>query len=274
MSFERFVGARDGSTPERVVTLAELDAVEATADSALARANVKPDWNASGGAEAEILNRPAVVNDLTSSSTTDVLAAAQGLELANRIHGLGTRFVVADITARNALADLTVGDLVTVEDRGDGKWSDYLVAAVNGSGQGTSWTARLDEDALAGAAVGTNLSFTRDASGITVVSSTGANTTLPAATASDAGITTAAQYSDLRDRARAVPIPGDDSTTTFTVSGGYTDAVLSPRCWDVTAREYVGVRIQRAGTLSASWTVGPFQVAPSAGAYQLHVIRG
>jgi hypothetical protein len=40
---------------------------------------------------------------------------------------LGTNFSVADIAARDALEDLTVGDIVFVADDGDSKWAQYKV---------------------------------------------------------------------------------------------------------------------------------------------------
>lgn len=44
---------------------------------------------------------------------------------------LGTNYSVADITERNALEDLTVGDIVFVADDGDNKWAQYKVKEVD-----------------------------------------------------------------------------------------------------------------------------------------------
>lgn len=46
---------------------------------------------------------------------------------------LGTNYTVANITARNALTGLTIGDNVFVKDNGDGKWAIYKVTAIVGT---------------------------------------------------------------------------------------------------------------------------------------------
>ena len=59
---------------------------------------------------------------------------------------LGTNYVVADRTARDASIDLDVADTLFVTDDGDGKWAIYRPAAVDVSGSGTSWVLLSDED--------------------------------------------------------------------------------------------------------------------------------
>jgi hypothetical protein len=44
---------------------------------------------------------------------------------------LGTNYSVADIAARDALEDLTVGDIIFVADDGDGKWAQYKVTVAD-----------------------------------------------------------------------------------------------------------------------------------------------
>lgn len=54
------------------------------------QAQVNSDWNATSGV-AEILNRPAVVNNTTSTSATDVLSANMWKELQDQINNLKSR---------------------------------------------------------------------------------------------------------------------------------------------------------------------------------------
>ena len=71
---------------------------------------------------------------LDSNSDTDVLAASQGKELAERIAGLPDPIVVADNTARDALTGLSVGDIVHVQSDstvGSSGWRRWQVTAVN-----------------------------------------------------------------------------------------------------------------------------------------------
>jgi len=58
---------------------------------------------------------------------------------------IGSNFAVADITARNNLSGLTVGDIVYVADDGDGKWAQYLVYSTDPSLQ---FGKIMDQDIL------------------------------------------------------------------------------------------------------------------------------
>lgn len=60
---------------------------------------------------------------------------------------LGTNYSVADITARDALTGLTVGDLIFVTDDGDTKWAQYKVTAItDGDGSTSTFEKIMDED--------------------------------------------------------------------------------------------------------------------------------
>jgi hypothetical protein len=74
--------------------------------------------------------------------TEEYEAAIDAAKLA-----LGTNYSVADLTARAALTDLTVGDVIFVTDDGDAKWAQYKVTAViNGSGSTSTFVKIMDED--------------------------------------------------------------------------------------------------------------------------------
>lgn len=57
---------------------------------------------------------------------------------------LGTNFSVADIEERDALEDLTIGDIVFVEDDGDDKWAQYKVISIDP----LAFVKLMDEDVL------------------------------------------------------------------------------------------------------------------------------
>jgi hypothetical protein len=74
------------------------------------------------------------VANLSSTSNTDVLAASQGKALADQIAGLPDPIVVSDNTARDALTNLSVGDIVHVQSDstvGSNGWRRWQVTAVN-----------------------------------------------------------------------------------------------------------------------------------------------
>lgn len=106
---------------------------------------------------------------------------------------LGTsEYNVADITARNALVGVTTGDISLVIDAtGDATvtagWAVYMW-------QGASWTKISEQESIDLVAGGTDLSYTPSASQGVVVSSTGTDATIPAATNTNAGLMTPAQF--------------------------------------------------------------------------------
>lgn len=76
-------------------------------------------------------------------STSEVDSAISSAQLA-----LGTNYTVADITERDAMVGLDVGDMVFVVDDGDAKWAHYKVGAVDVEGAVTSWVLLSDQDSL------------------------------------------------------------------------------------------------------------------------------
>jgi len=68
-------------------------------------------------------------------------------EIARAKLALGTNYTVEDNAEKDTLEDLTVGDVVHVNDDGDGKWAEYYVTAVtDGSGDTSSYKVVMDED--------------------------------------------------------------------------------------------------------------------------------
>ena len=85
---------------------------------------------------------------------------------------LGTNFSVADIAARDALEDLTVGDIIFVTDDGDTKWAQYKVTAVtDGDGSTSTFEKIMDEDvylnAISASAVKTSYESNADTNALT-----------------------------------------------------------------------------------------------------------
>lgn len=105
---------------------------------------------------------------------------------------LGTsEYSVADITARNALTGITTGDIAyVVNATGDATvtagWAVYMW-------QGAAWSKISEQEGIDVVAGGTDLSYTSSASNGIVVSSTGTDATIPAATGAIAGLMLPAQ---------------------------------------------------------------------------------
>jgi hypothetical protein len=157
---------------------------------------------------------------------SDVLAYIQA--------NVGTsEYEVATIAARNALTGLSVGDRVLVNDAtGDATvtsgWAIYVYRAPS------TWTKMAEAEGLDVVVGGCDLTYTSGASNGIVVSSNGADATLPAATAAIAGLMVPAQFNKLGfltvtaatdlDALRtashaAVTLSGSASTNPLTLSG-------------------------------------------------------
>jgi hypothetical protein len=101
---------------------------------------------------------------------------------------IGTsEFQVANITARNALANLSVGDRVYVADAtGDATvgtgWAIYLYMGSN------TWTKVAEQENMDVSTSITNLTYTAGPSNGIVVSSDGSDATLPAVDGTNAGL--------------------------------------------------------------------------------------
>lgn len=120
---------------------------------------------------------------------SDVLAYVQA--------NVGTsEYEVATIAARNALTGLSVGDRVLVNDAtGDATvstgWAIYVYRAPS------TWTKMAESEGLDVVVGGADLTYTSGAASGIVVSSSGADATIPAATASIAGLMLPAQFNKL-----------------------------------------------------------------------------
>jgi hypothetical protein len=135
-------------------------------------------------------------------STSDFLVSERGgvpykltgQELLDFIRGnFGTTdYRVADITARNALADLTMGDIVLVDD------ASADTSVITGWGMyrnlsGGTWQKIAEEESIDVTITITNLGVTRTASAVTVTNSDGTDATIPVATNTEAGVMSAVQ---------------------------------------------------------------------------------
>lgn len=156
---------------------------------------------------------------------TDILAYIQ--------ENVGTtQFEVADIAARNALTNVTIGDRVFVVDASadatvDAGWAIYVW-------RGAAWTKVAEEEGLDVVAGGANLSYTASATQGIVVSSSGTDATIPATNGTNAGLMVPAQFNKLAnltvtaatdlDAIRtashaAVTLSGTTNTNPITLSG-------------------------------------------------------
>lgn len=102
-----------------------------------------------------------------------------------------TNYQVADVAARNLLPDLSLGDTVLVDDATADStvtsgWAIYRSVGVN------SWIKIGEEESLDITIAVTNLGVSSTANSVTVTNSDGTDATIPVATATDAGILSAA----------------------------------------------------------------------------------
>ena len=120
---------------------------------------------------------------------SDILAYVQA--------NIGTsEYEVATIAARNALTNLSVGDRVFVSDATTDAtvaagWAIYVYRSVG------VWTKVAEQEGLDVVVGGADLSYTSGAGNGIVVSSSGADATIPAATAAIAGLIVPAQFNKL-----------------------------------------------------------------------------
>ncbi len=120
---------------------------------------------------------------------SDILAYVQA--------NIGTsEYEVATIAARNALTGLSIGDRVFVTDAtGDATvasgWAIYVYRAPS------TWTKMAEQEGLDVVVGGADLSYTAGATSGIVVSSSGADATIPAATGTNAGLMLPAHFTKL-----------------------------------------------------------------------------
>lgn len=130
-----------------------------------------------------------VIDNLTSTSTTDPLSANQGRELRLLVEGLGDIRNVADIAARDALIGTTgfnAPAIVHVSDDGDGNWARYQLFSPGTAP--TDFVKISDQDALAAGLGATQLGYTASPTGGNVTNTSGTDATLTLADATNAGL--------------------------------------------------------------------------------------
>lgn len=130
-----------------------------------------------------------VTDNLNSTSATEALSAAQGRELKNLIDGLGDIIPTPTIASRNLIVGLDAGDVIHVEDDGDGKWARYQIITVTDGSYATSSVVKIsDEDALASGLVSTDLSYTASPTQGVIGNTSGSDSAIPAVGAINAGL--------------------------------------------------------------------------------------
>lgn len=108
--------------------------------------NVTNESKATMFTSAALTGIPTAPTPAAATNTSQIATAAfvqSEINLANL--ALGTNFSVADIAARDALTDLTVGDIVFVADDGDGKFAQYKVTVASPNEE---FLKIMDEDIL------------------------------------------------------------------------------------------------------------------------------
>jgi energy-converting hydrogenase Eha subunit G len=175
------------------------------------------------GSDYFLINRAGAHYKLLAS---DVLAYVEGQ--------IGTtQFEVANITARNALANVSIGDRVFVVDAtGDATVASGWAIYVNRGA--STWTKMAEQEGLDVVVGGANLGYTASATQGVVTSSSGSSATLPAGTGTNAGLLVPAQFNKLGfltvtgatdlDAIRtashaAVTLSGSATTNPLTLSG-------------------------------------------------------
>jgi hypothetical protein len=146
--------------------------------------------------------------------------AAAALPLA----GGGTGSTTAS-GARTALGISTVGATGSAADL----TGNLAVARLNGgtnAAADTFWCGDGSWKATGGAGGSTNLTYSRDGTSVTVLSDTGTDAVLPAATTSLAGLLTAADKLLLDQAAPLIPAVITDATTARTLSAGDNGAII------------------------------------------------
>ena len=122
-----------------------------------------------------------------------------------------TQFEVPNITARNALTGLTVGDRVFVIDAtGDATvssgWAIYVW-------RGSAFTKVAEQEGLDVVVGSANLSYTASPTQGVIVSSTGDDATIPAANGTNAGLMVPAQVNKLAHVSVSQPVDLDAMET-------------------------------------------------------------
>ena len=102
--------------------------------------NLNNDTVKKAGNLFDLPNKIAARSNLQVNSIDEVDAKIAVAKLA-----LGTRYIVENISARNALVDLDLADTVFVTNAADNGWAIYQPGAVDETGAGSSWITLNDE---------------------------------------------------------------------------------------------------------------------------------
>ena len=183
----------------------------------------------------------ALVESWALGSATDATQAAEIVRLlgtltgSNRLPSTSVRDLIT-VTA-TAVADQTALDAITTADRiafaivttAFGSWqADDILVYDHGD---SAWE-RVGSTAVGGGtAIATNLSFTRDGTSLTVVSSSGTNAVLPGATTTAAGLligTDKAKVDRIKDASESDKGFVELATTTEATTGTDTERAVTP----------------------------------------------
>lgn len=174
------------------------------------------------GSDYFIIERAGAVYHTLASDIRDYIASEVGT----------SEYEVADIPARNALTNLSVGDRVFVVDATldatvDNGWAIYVW-------RGAAYTKVAEEEMLDITVAGTNLGYTASSTQGVVTSSTGDDATIPAADITNAGLMVPSQVNKLGNITvtqavnldelelashAAVTLSGNANTNPLTLSG-------------------------------------------------------
>ena len=116
--------------------------------------NVTNESKATMFTDSALTGIPTAPTAAAATSTTQIATTAFVQSEINAANlALGTNFSVGDIAGRDALTDLTVGDIVFVANDGDGKWAQYKVTAIGP----VTFLKIMDEDIMLNALNASNI---------------------------------------------------------------------------------------------------------------------
>lgn len=206
------------------VNLPTTDARDSTATGTVLQAKAMNDHSSSGDHDGRYYTKAQtsgllddkvdisdIVNGLTSTATAQPLSAAQGKVLKDEVDNInsllqsdtGTLDSLQEIVDfiqlnRADLDSLSIGSIAGLQGALDGKVDKVSGKSLTDNNFTNTLLSKLNGiEAGAEVNVATNLTQSRNATSYTVVSSTGSNTTLAAATGSAAGVMSAADKSKL-----------------------------------------------------------------------------
>jgi hypothetical protein len=130
-----------------------LSSLSTTNQASLVQA-INEVFGLTGGVTLDSLQKDANLSDVVSlvdaRTNLDVYSVTEINDaIAEAKIALGTSYSVANITERDALANLDLQDRIFVQDSGTGKWALYKPQTIDGgTGAVTAWTLLADQEAL------------------------------------------------------------------------------------------------------------------------------